>query len=189
VLQAPAPGLTTLRRKNLEFQPEGIVFKFKGKGQKYSEVKVKSKRFKNLIKKCSELTGYEVFRYKDESGKTFPIESKDVNQYLKEISGENFTSKNFRTWGATALAIKNYPVALQKVRKNKKLKLKRAIVKEVAKELNNTITVCEKYYIHPKVLEALSNEKYTPDQFNIQDKPKKLKKEEKLVLGIIESAD
>ncbi len=182
-------GLTTLRRKNLEILQDGILFKYKAKSQKYKTVKLKSKRFKRLIKECSELSGYEVFRYEDKSGKTIPVESKDVNEYLNKISGENFTSKNFRTWGATVLAIKNYPIALQKVKENKRLKLKRSIVKEVAKELDNTISVCEKYYIHPTVLSALLDEDYSSKKFKVKDKPKKLKYEEKLVLSILESAN
>jgi DNA topoisomerase I len=181
-------GLSTLRRKNLEMNGREIIFKYKGKSQKYRKVKIRNPRFKRLIKQCSELKGYEVFRYVDESGKTVPVDSSDVNFYLKEITGEDFTSKNFRTWGGTVLAVKKFPSAMEKTATNKRLKLRRAIVKEVADELNNTIAVCEKYYIHPAVLDTLSEGNFDPTRFSLKDIPEDLDDDEKLAFAIIQKS-
>ncbi len=179
-------GLTTLRRKNLEVNGQSITFKYKAKSNKFRELKISNKRLIRLIRQCSELRGYEVFRYLENSGQTVPIDSSDVNDYLRDISGENFTTKNFRTWGGTVLAIRKFKTAKEKVEGNRKLKLRRAIVKEVAKELNNTIAVCEKYYIHPAVLSAL-DETFNPETCNMENIELDLTEEEKTVLAIIRS--
>lgn len=177
-------GLTTLRRKNLKINGKSITFNYKGKSNKFRELTITNKRLVRLIKECSELRGYEVFRYLGENGQTIPVDSSDVNNYLREITGENFTSKNFRTWGGSVLAVKSYQSALEKVQRNKKLKMKSAIVKAVADELNNTVTVCEKYYIHPSILAAL-HENYNPDEYSLKDINVDLDEEEKIALAII----
>lgn len=179
-------GLTTLRKKNMKIHDGGIVFHFLAKGKKARELKIKSTRLLRLIRECSELPGYEIFKYIDEKGKTASATSEDVNDYLKDITGKRFTTKDFRTWGGTVTAIRKYPEAFLSAEENKKLKLKRAIVKEVAGELDNTISVCEKYYIHPAVLEAL-DEKFNPEKFKVDNLPEKLSAEEKVALAIIES--
>lgn len=178
-------GLTTLRRRNLDMNGHQIIFKYRAKSQKYIKVKIRNPRFNRLIRECSELQGYEVFRYIDVTGKTVPVDSADVNAYLQEITGEDFTSKNFRTWGGTVLAVKKFPVALKKVLENKRLKLSRAIVQEVATELNNTIAVCEKYYIHPDVLDTLAGGKFDPELFSLKETPEELSPAEKIALSII----
>ncbi|MBR9999593.1 MAG: DNA topoisomerase IB [Cyclobacteriaceae bacterium] len=180
-------GLTTLRRKNLEMNSHGIIFKYKAKSNKYRRVKIRNRSFIRLIKECSELQGYEVFRYLDPSGKTIPVNSTDVNEYLKDITGEDFTSKNFRTWGGTVLAVKKFPAAKEMVEKNKRLKISRAIVKEVAVELHNTIAVCEKYYIHPYVLETLTSGRFDPEKFPLEGTPQELGEAERITLSIIKN--
>ena len=180
-------GLTTLRRKNLEINGNNVTFRYKAKSNKMREVKVKNNKLIRLITQCSELRGYEVFRYINEQGNTVPVDSSDVNEFLREITGSEFTSKNFRTWGGTVLAVKMFPEAREKSQQNKRLKLSRAIVKSVAGKLANTISVCEKYYIHPTVLHALSNN-FNPENYSTIQYPKGLSEHEKLALAIIESA-
>ncbi|MBE0661356.1 MAG: hypothetical protein IH597_02720 [Bacteroidales bacterium] len=97
-----------------------------------------------------------------------------------------FTSKNFRTWGSTVTAIKRFPHAKLRVEENPRLKLRKAIVKEVAGVLNNTVSVCEKYYIHPEVLDALDNIRFSPKRYKLEDKPEAFDFEEKVVLAIID---
>jgi len=177
-------GLTTLRRKHMQIDKEGIHFEYKAKSQKMRKINILNKRFVKLIKECSELSGYEIFRYREKPGKTTPVDSTDVNQFLQNITREDFTSKNFRTWGGTILAIKKYPEALLKKKNNPRIKLRRAIVKEVAKELGNTIAVSEKYYIHPTVLDAL-DENFSPENYPLNTQPEDLETEEKLALAII----
>jgi len=115
------------------------------------------RRLARLAKKYQELPGQELLRYQD-SPKTFKvIESGDVNQYLKEITGEDFTAKDFRTWGATVFAANDLyclgPAASEQERKRKISQC----VKEIASKLGNTPAVCRKYYIDPKIIKAYSN--------------------------------
>jgi DNA topoisomerase-1 len=159
-------GLTTLRRRNMRVNGNSITFNYKAKSNKKREVVIKNRQLIRLIRQCSELRGHEVFRYLDESGNSVPVDSFDVNAFLRELTGENFTSKNFRTWGGTVLAVRKFPVALQKYTESTRLKFTRAIVKEVAVELSNTIAVCEKYYIHPLVLKALAPG-FTPEKLSL----------------------
>jgi len=179
-------GLTTLRRKNLYINGKEIVFRYVAKSRKLIRVKIEDRKFVRLIRECSELQGYEVFRYKDESGKTLPVDSNDVNLFIQEIAGDEFTSKNFRTWGGTVLAIEKYPEALRKTHQNKNLKLRKAIIREVAAELHNTLSVCERYYIHPAVLETLENPEFSPVNYSLDRYPEELSEAERIALAIIE---
>lgn len=151
-------GLTTLRRKHLELTDDKTVrFEYKAKSNKYRKVSMDSKKLAKLVKKCSELRGYEVFRYQD-GADTHPIDSSDVNQYIQEIAGDKFTAKDFRTWAGTALAVEHYPIAQQIVAEEPRKKLEPTVVKLTAKELGNTMAICRDYYIHPAVLAAVEAE-------------------------------
>jgi DNA topoisomerase I len=178
-------GLTTLRRKHLVVEGRDMVFQYKGKSNKYHKVKLRNPRLKRLIKGCSELRGYEIFKYIDDDGKIIPVNSRDVNEFLREITGEEFTSKFFRTWGGTVLAVRKHPLAMEKKKEKPRIKLEREIVKQVAEELNNTIAVCKTYYIHPAVLEKL-DENFCIDDYPIEKQPTELDREERVVLTIIE---
>ena len=149
-------GLTTLRRKHFEFE-EGVGrLEYKAKSGKYRKINITNGQLAKLVKQSSELQGYELFKYKGEDGKFHHINSHDVNEYLKDISDEEFTCKDFRTWGGTTLAIEKYEAAQQAMEENARLKkLDVAIIKLVAQELGNTISICRDYYIHPQVLEIL----------------------------------
>jgi DNA topoisomerase I len=179
-------GLTTLRRKHMVIEGRNMMFQYKGKSNKYHTVQLKNPRLTRLIKRCSELKGYELFKYLDDEGKTVPIDSKDVNDYLKEITGRDFTSKYFRTWGGTVLAIRLFPQAIERTLQNPRLKLEREIVKQVAYHLNNTIAVCKTYYIHPLVLQALDKH-FAIENYNTSQAPDQLAPEEKLAIAIIEN--
>ena len=148
-------GLTTLRRKHFEFEKGVGRLEYKAKSGKYRKISIKNGQLATLVKQSSELRGYELFKYQGEDGKFHHIDSHDVNEYLKDISDEEFSCKDFRTWGGTTLAVKKYEKALKMVEENPRLKLETAIVKLVAKKLGNTISICRKYYIHPKVMETL----------------------------------
>jgi DNA topoisomerase I len=179
-------GLTTLRRKHMVIEGRNMTFQYKGKSNKYHTVQLKNPRLTRLIKQCSELKGYELFKYLDDDGKAIPVDSKDVNEYLKEITGQDFTSKYFRTWGGTVLAIRLFPQAIESIRQNPRLKLEREIVKQVAHRLNNTIAVCKTYYIHPSVLQRL-DENFSSEKFDTSRAPVQLAPEEKLAYTIMEN--
>jgi DNA topoisomerase-1 len=147
-------GLTTLRDKHAKIRGAKVVFDFKGKSGIKHEIDFQDKRLAEIVEKCQDLPGYELFQYLDESGQVKDIGSSDVNEYIREITGQDFTAKDFRTWAGTVLAAR----ALQEVesfdsKAAAKRNVKRAI-ESVAKKLGNTVTVCRKCYVHPAVLDS-----------------------------------
>ena len=150
-------GLTNLRRKHLNEEGSSLSLCYKAKSNKHRKVAVNHPILKNLIKKSSELPGYEIFRYK-ENGAYQSISSSDVNDYIQEVAGQQFSAKDFRTWGGTVLAVEKYEEAKLKCAKNSRLKLETTLIKLVAKELGNTVSICREYYIHPKVLKEVRKE-------------------------------
>jgi DNA topoisomerase I len=145
-------GLTTMRDRHVDVRGPRIRFQFKGKSGKLHEVALTDRRLARIVKRTQDLPGYELFQYVDEAGRPRTIESTDVNAYLREITGEEFTAKDFRTWAGTVLAAR----ALQEARavesqRQAKRELTRAI-ETVAKRLGNTATICRKCYIHPAVI-------------------------------------
>ena len=146
-------GLTTMRDRHVDVEGPVIRFEFVGKSGKKHSVKLQDRRLARIVKQCQEIKGYELFQYVDGDGQRHTVDSSDVNAYLKEASGEDFTAKDYRTWAGTVLAA----LALQEfetfdsptqARKN----LVRAAEK-VAKELGNTAAICRRCYIHPDVIE------------------------------------
>ena len=148
-------GLTTLRNRHVAVSAGRVRFRFRGKGGKHYEVDVNDRRLARLIRRCQELPGQELFQYVDDEDDTLrAIGSSDVNDYLRELGGEEFTAKDFRTWAGTvaaARALTDLPPP------SSATEAKRAVVeaiKLVAAQLGNTPAVCRKCYVHPLVLEA-----------------------------------
>ncbi len=147
-------GLTTLREKHIDVNGSTLLFQFKGKSGKEAKVKVNDRRLVRLIKQIQDLPGQHLFKYIVDKGEFHPVESTEVNEYLKEISGSNFTAKDFRTWGGSILAVEEFNQAGEFETKKAGEKNVVQVIKKVAKGLNNTPAVCKKYYIHPKVIDA-----------------------------------
>ena len=145
-------GLTTLRRRHVKDDDGPLRLCFKGKSNKFRQVTIRNRRLAKLVKQVAELPGYQLFRYRDEDGNTQTLDSADVNEYLHEHMGDQFTAKDFRTWGGTSLAVKLYPQALALQEATQRGRLEPKLVGLVAKELGNTKSVCRQYYIHPEVL-------------------------------------
>lgn len=190
-------GLTTLRRKHVNFKGNSVIFTFTGKSHKDHVKELQNKKLAKLVKKSSELPGYELFRYYDEDQKMHTISSHDVNEYLYDISDHKISSKDFRTWGGTSLAVYYYPIVQEEMAESKsKGKVVNQVIKKVAKSLGNTTTVCRKYYIHPIILEAIENETLPSwkDENNIPkdiappEIQKSLKQYELLTLAVLEQA-
>ena len=147
-------GLTTMRNRHVDVTRTKLKFSFRGKSGKEHEVDVTDRRLAKIICQLQELPGQEVFQYLNGDGERRKITSDDVNEYLREITGEEFTAKDFRTWAGTVLAA--MALNAQEAFKNKtqaKKNVKDAIA-AVAKILGNTPTVCRKCYVHPAVLET-----------------------------------
>ena len=147
-------GLTTMRDGHVEVKGKLLKFEFKGKSGVRHEVALTDRKLAAVVKECREMTGYELFQYRNENGKRQSIGSADVNAYLKAITGEDYTSKDFRTWAGTVLAAKLLR-DFEQVDSDaqRKQNIVRA-VESVAKQLGNTKAVCRKCYIHPAVFDA-----------------------------------
>ncbi|MDX1628641.1 MAG: DNA topoisomerase IB [Fulvivirga sp.] len=178
-------GLTTLRRKHIEETSEILKLNYKAKSNKQREIEIDDPLLTDLIKEMSDLPGYEIFRYKDENSKWHNIDSNDVNLYIKDMVKENFTAKDFRTWGGTKLAVSFYDRANEKIKNNKRLEFIPTLVKLVAAELGNTPATCRDYYIHPEILEWLSLQEGKLSKSN--RKTKGLDESEKIVMDILEN--
>lgn len=152
-------GLTTLRNKHVEILGEVLKFKFRGKSGQNHEIKLRDAGLARLLRKCQCIPGSALFQYIDEHGDPANIESGDVNEYLREISGGDFTAKDFRTWGGTCLAA-NYLLEKEASEMAKDLKATLVeVVKDVSSKLGNKPATCRKYYIHPTILETYSTGK------------------------------
>ena len=147
-------GLTTMRARHVEVDGSTLTFEFRGKGGRMHRVGVSDRRLARIVQRCQELPGQELFQYLDDDGERRTMTSGDVNDYLREVSGEDFTAKDFRTWAGTVLAaqaLAAIPVvtSVTKAKRN----VVRA-VEQVAGALGNTPAVCRKGYIHPHVIDV-----------------------------------
>ena len=147
-------GLTTMRNRHATVSGSTIRFRFRGKSGKWHDVGVRDQRLAKVVKNCQELPGQELFEYIDEEGHRQDVKSSDVNEYLREVTGQDFTAKDFRTWAGTVLAW----LALREFEPcntsgEARQNLVRAI-ESVARRLGNTPSICRKCYIHPEILNA-----------------------------------
>jgi DNA topoisomerase-1 len=147
-------GLTTLMNKHVKIKGSDISFEFKGKKGVYQKIALHSVKLARLIKQCRDIPGKELFQYYNDEGQRCSVGSEDVNGYLKDITGEDFTAKDFRTWAGSVSAL----CAIKEVGEFDTVsECKKKIVSvldEVALNLGNTRTVCKKYYVHPTVLKS-----------------------------------
>lgn len=185
-------GLTTLRRKHLHIEDNQLSFQYKAKSGKYRKIGIKNRKICKLVKECSELPGHEIFRYYDEGNKCWTcIDSHDVNEYLRKITGEQFSSKDFRTWGGTVLAIEKYEEAKTEIGENTRKSLVPTLIKKVAAALGNTVAICRAYYIHPAILAVVESDGLDAYKKGINKKYIKLKDalsaDELVALNIIET--
>ena len=147
-------GLTTFRNKHVRVRGSRVHFEFRGKSGVRHSVKVSDRRLARIVKHCRDLPGQELFQYVDESGRRCGVGSGDVNDYVREISGEDFTAKDFRTWAGTVLACTALrEMATGKTSRPAATRVVQAI-DAVAGILGNTRAVCRKSYIHPGVIDA-----------------------------------
>jgi DNA topoisomerase I len=147
-------GLTTMRDRHFECAGSKARLEFNGKSGVPHEIEIRDPQIVRIVRNCQELPGQELFQYVDEEGAVHDIGSADVNEYLREISGQDFTAKDFRTWAGTALAAQ----ALQEFEDfDTKAAAKRNVtraIERVARRLGNTKAVCRKCYIHPAIIDA-----------------------------------
>ncbi|WP_420459873.1 DNA topoisomerase IB [Neolewinella sp.] len=152
-------GLTTLRRKHVEVDDQGLHFDYIGKSGQEREVDLTDPNLIQLLTNMTELPGYEVFRYRGDDGRLHNLDSGDVNDMVRELVGPGFSSKFFRTWAGTAAAVDAYWELQQENGGGLPERPDLRVVERVAHFLGNTTAVCREYYIHPSVLAAVAEER------------------------------
>lgn len=146
-------GLTTLRNRHVKVHGKEVTFEFRGKSGIEHTVSITHPKIAKIIKQCFELPGYEIFQYMDGDEK-HTIDSENVNAYLKEITSEDITAKEFRTWGGTVLGGETlFQIGPAFNDKDMKKNITQAI-KTVSQHLRNTVSVCRQYYIHPTIVKS-----------------------------------
>ncbi len=148
-------GLTTLQVQHLDISGSTLHFEFRGKSGKEQEFEVRDRRLARMVKRCQELPGQQLFRYvTDTHGCCGTVESGDVNDYLREITGQPFTAKDFRTWGGTVVAAAAlHEMGPAESEAEAQANIQKA-VERAAEALGNTPAVARRYYVHPTLLEA-----------------------------------
>jgi DNA topoisomerase-1 len=147
-------GLTTMRNRHVDVDGSNVRFSFRGKSGVNHEVDVDDRRVAKIVKKLQDLPGQELFQYLDKEGEKHSVTSEDVNDYLREITGQDFTAKDFRTWAGTvlgAMALRAQDAFENETQAKKNVK---DAISAIAKILGNTPAVCRKCYVHPAVLET-----------------------------------
>ena len=147
-------GLTTMMNRHVRVDGSEITFDFQGKSRVHHTISLHDKKLARVIKQCSDLPGHELFQFLDHDGNHHAIHSDDVNEYLREITGQHFTAKDFRTWAGSVLAcdlLREFGPFETATQAKKNVV---EAIKTVAEKLGNTPSVCRKCYVHPAVLEA-----------------------------------
>ena len=183
-------GLTTLKDKHVKISGTELRFTFKGKKGVQHDISIKSKRIARIVKECRDIPGKELFQYLDEKGEHKTIDSGMVNNYIREISGGDFTAKDFRTWSGTVHALMAFKEMGFGSTQTESKKNVVAALDIVSKHLGNTRTVCKKYYVHPALFtlyEDKSLEKYMDELNKIEktDDKSDLTVEEKVLMRIL----
>jgi DNA topoisomerase I len=150
-------GATTLRTRHLKRTGRGLMMRFTGKHGIVHEVKITDSNLKRICKRCQELPGQMLFQYINGDGEPKPISSGDVNEYIKEATGGDFTAKHFRTWSASVIALEQ----LLKKAEHARITVK-TVIKPVAEALGNTPAISRKSYVHPRLLEAVKDDSRDP---------------------------
>lgn len=150
-------GLTTLRNKHVEVSGSTLRFAFRGKSGKQHVVEVQDRRVARIVKRCQELPGHELFQYLDDDGAQQTVESTDINAYLRRVTGQEFTAKDFRTWAGTVVAASTLRELGGYASETQAKRNVVEAVKAASDKLGNTPTICRKCYVHPAVIDTYMN--------------------------------
>ena len=184
-------GLTTLKDKHVQFAGNSVKFSFTGKKGIKHDISLKNKKLAKIVQQCRDIPGKELFQYYTADGSRHSIDSGMVNEYIKNVSGSDFSAKDFRTWSGTVNAFLAFKeIGFADTETAAKKNIVRALDK-VAEHLGNTRTVCKKYYVHPLILSLYENkslERYFTDLDSIEENDGKadLTSEEKMIMKILE---
>ena len=193
-------GLTTLRNRHASVKGTALKFAFRGKSGVNHSVGIRDRRLARVVRACQELPGQRLFEYVDDDGTIQPVDSEDVNDYLRDAMGNDFSAKDFRTWAGTVLAaralqeleneVESGALAVEVVRKGPTKKALTKAIAKVAGDLGNTPTVCRKCYIHPAIIDSYMDGTLAPSLTRkvaqrLDADPSALRDEERLVLALL----
>ncbi len=175
-------GATTLRDRHVKFGKGKLVLDYKGKSGKDRHVEIEDGNLAKMVRKCRDIPGQQLFQFVDEDGDRHPVGSSDINAYIHEAMGADFTAKHFRTWGASALA---FQILAEAGKESLSLK---QLLDPVAEMLGNTAAMSRKAYVHPALIEIARDG--APDYFGGLQLPRKTKylsRHERGLIGFLES--
>ena len=155
-------GLTTLRARHVEVAGASIRFEFRGKGGVRHVIEARDRRLAEIVKRCQDLPGQELFQYLDDQDVRHPVGSTQVNEYVRQITQQDFTAKDFRTWSATVIAVASLRECGHVDQKTQAKRNVMQALRHVAERLGNTVAICRKCYVHPAVIEAYLDGATTP---------------------------
>lgn len=181
-------GLTTLRSKHLTVKGGKAIFDFVGKsGQEHHKV-VSDEQIARIVKKLDDMPGYELFRYYDKKGDLHNLTSSDVNEYIKNVMGNDYSAKDFRTWGGTLLAAVELARETRAGTKTARKKAMTACIKRVAKKLGNTPAIAKSSYIDPRIFETYESSDGISEVYETVKNmrpPKYISKDETLAMKLL----
>ena len=182
-------GLTTMRDHHVDIAGARLTFAFKGKSAQSHRVQITDRRLARIVRACQDLPGQELFQYVDPDGEPHGVSSNDVNEYLRDKMGDEFTAKDFRTWAGTVRAL----LALRSLETPETVTASRralsGVIRQVAAGLGNTPAICRKSYVHPAVIERWQKGALSKDLAAVTARgPKELEPEERLTLAFLQRA-
>ncbi len=183
-------GLTTLKDKHVKIDGNKITFAFKGKRGIAHNISLHNKRLAKAVKDCRDIPGKELFQYYTENGERRSIDSSMLNNYIKDITGSDFTAKDFRTWAGSLQMLRSLNVLEKATSASNRKSNIVAALNEVSVKLGNTRTVCKKYYVHPGIIDLYEKDeinKYLNELDGIEEPDDKasLTKDEKVLMKIL----
>ncbi len=185
-------GLTTLKDKHVNINGSKMVFSFKGKKGVYHDIALTNRKLAKIVKQCRDISGKELFQYYDADGSRKKIDSGMVNSYIKEVTGGDFTAKDFRTWAGTLSILRAFKSIGEATTSTEIKKNVVTALDEVSSKLGNTRTVCKKYYVHPGIIKMYEENnlgKYLNqlDEIEKDDNVTGYTSEENLLMKILQS--
>jgi DNA topoisomerase-1 len=183
-------GLTTMRDQHVQVTRERVRFQFRGKSGKFHNVDISDPLLARVVNRCQDLPGQELFQYIDEDGRQQDVKSEDVNAYLRTMTGQDFTAKDFRTWAGTVLAARALRAFEKFATKSQAKKNLLRAIEAVAQKLGNTPTICRRCYVHPAIMDAYMEGGLVHtlrQRANAQSRDHKLRPEEAAVLKLLQA--
>jgi DNA topoisomerase-1 len=183
-------GLTTLRNRHAQIRGPVIHLRFQAKSGKLRELDFYDRRVARIVRECQDLPGQHLFQYTDDHGKLHRVESADVNRYLRKMTGQPFTAKDFRTWKASALVLEHFIRSAD--RSLSTTDAKRVVTRalhEAADALGNTVTICRKYYVHPQLVELFLAGKLSAACGSVPRAARRLSAHERMLLRLLRRLD